>query len=85
MFLTEGLRSTQGSQKWATVNSSGGDLIRVDRNDLKQRKCPMFTLFSKNNDFPCNVSIIVFLLNFVKKTDFQVVFVQWNDISRSCN
>lgn len=85
MFLTEGLGSTQGSQKWATVNSSGGDLIRVDRNDLKQRKCPMFTLFSKNNDFPCNVSIIVFLLNFVKKTDFQVVFVQWNDISRSCN
>jgi hypothetical protein len=85
VFLTEGLRSTQGSQKWATVNSSGGDLIRVDRNDLKQRKCPMFTLFSKNNDFPCNVSIIVFLLNFVKKTDFQVVFVQWNDISRSCN
>ena len=85
MFLTEGLRSTQGSQKWATVNSSGGDLIRVDRNDLKQRKCPMFTLFSKNNDFLCNVSIIVFLLNFVKKTDFQVVFVQWNDISRSCN
>ena len=67
MFLKEGLRSTQGSQKWATVNSSGGDLIRVDRNDLKQRKCPMFTLFSKNNDFPCNVSIIVFLLNFVKK------------------
>lgn len=39
----------------------------------------------KNTDFPCNVSIIVFLLNFVKKTDFQVVFVQWNDISRSGN